>query len=233
MVSTVGGELAQSSPIYALIDLNRRLSGIATPDGGHLHTGSLGMNREAPDTVGGYELLWEGEMRMMLDVYRDLTVAMGAALMSVYLLLVAYYRSFVIPLIAIAAVPLGLIGIFPGHWLMGQTFTVTSMIGFIALSGVVIRASLLIIDFILDYLRQGRSLDEATRLAGAVRLRPIMLTTLAVVLGSAIMIPDPVFGGLAISLIFGTLTSSVLTLFLVPMLFQAYAKRHMPAVNKI
>jgi len=233
MVSTVGGELAQSSPIYALIDLNRRLSGIATPDGGHLHTGSLGMNREAPDTVGGYELLWEGEMRMMLDVYRDLTVAMGAALMSVYLLLVAYYRSFVIPLIAIAAVPLGLIGIFPGHWLMGQTFTVTSMIGIIALSGVVIRASLLIIDFILDYLRQGRSLDEATRLAGAVRLRPIMLTTLAVVLGSAIMIPDPVFGGLAISLIFGTLTSSVLTLFLVPMLFQAYAKRHMPAVNKI
>jgi multidrug efflux pump subunit AcrB len=228
MVSTVGGELAQSSPIYALIDLNRRLSGIATPDGGHLHTGSLGMNREAPDTVGGYELLWEGEMRMMLDVYRDLTVAMGAALMSVYLLLVAYYRSFVIPLIAIAAVPLGLIGIFPGHWLMGQTFTVTSMIGIIALSGVVIRASLLIIDFILDYLRQGKSLDEATRLAGAIRLRPIMLTTLAVVLGSAIMIPDPVFGGLAISLIFGTLTSSVLTLFLVPMLFQAYAKRHMP-----
>ena len=232
MVSTVGGELAQSSPIYALIDLDRRLSGIATPDGGHLRTGSLTINREAPNTVGGYELLWEGEMRMMLDVYRDLAVALGAALMTVYLLLVAYYRSFVIPLIAIAAVPLGLIGIFPGHWLMGQTFTVTSMIGIIALSGVVIRASLLIIDFILDYLRQGRSLEEATRLAGAVRLRPIMLTTLAVVLGSAIMIPDPVFGGLAISLIFGTVTSSVLTLFLVPMLFQAYAKRHMPALSK-
>jgi multidrug efflux pump subunit AcrB len=232
MVSAVGGELAQSSPIYALIDLNHRLSGIATPDGGHLHTGSLTINREAPNTVGGYELLWEGEMRMMLDVYRDLAAALGAALMTVYLLLVAYYRSFVIPLIAIAAVPLGLIGIFPGHWLMGQTFTVTSMIGIIALSGVVIRASLLIIDFILDYLRQGRSLEEATHLAGAVRLRPIMLTTLAVVLGSAIMIPDPVFGGLAISLIFGTVTSSVLTLFLVPMLFQAYAKRHMPALSK-
>ena len=186
------------------------------------------MNREAPDTVGGYELLWEGEMRMMLDVYRDLTVAMGAALMSVYLLLVAYYRSFVIPLIAIAAVPFGLIGIFPGHWLMGQNFTVTSMIGIVALSGVVIRASLLIIDFILDYLRQGRSLDEATRHAGAIRLRPIMLTTWRSSLGSAIMIPDPVFGGLAISLIFGTVTSSVLTLFLVPLLFQAYAKRHLP-----
>jgi multidrug efflux pump subunit AcrB len=232
IVSTVGGELARSSPIYALIDLNRRLSGIVTPDGGRLHTGSLGLNREPPNTVGGYELLWEGEMRMMLDVYRDLTVAMGAALMSVYLLLVAYYRSFVIPLIAIAAVPFGLIGIFPGHWLMGQNFTVTSMIGIVALSGVVIRASLLIIDFILDYLRQGRSLDEATRLAGAVRLRPIMLTTLAVVLGSAIMIPDPVFGGLAISLIFGTMTSSVLTLFVVPLLFEAYAKRRLPAANK-
>jgi multidrug efflux pump subunit AcrB len=232
MVTTVGGELAQASPIYALIDLNRRLAGLATPDGGRLHTGSLGVNREAPNTVGGYELLWEGEMRMMLDAYRDLAVALSAALMGVYLLLVAYYRSFIIPLIAIAAVPLGLIGIFPGHWLMGQNFTVTSMIGIVALSGVVIRASLLIIDFILDYLRQGKSLDEATRLAGAIRLRPIMLTTLAVVLGSAIMIPDPVFGGLAISLIFGTVTSSVLTLFLVPLLFQMYAKRHLQALSK-
>jgi multidrug efflux pump subunit AcrB len=115
---------------------------------------------------------------------------------------------------------------------MGQNFTVTSMIGIVALSGVVIRASLLIIDFILDYLRQGRSLEEATRDAGAIRLRPIMLTTLAVVLGSAIMIPDPVFGGLAISLIFGTVTSSLLTLFLVPLLFQTYAKRHIEALRK-
>jgi multidrug efflux pump subunit AcrB len=232
MVSTVGGELAQGSPVYAVLDLTRRLNGVVTPDGGHLHIGSLGWSRENPNTVGGYELLWEGENRMMLDVYRDLAGAEGAALAGVYLLLVAYYRSFVIPLIAIAAVPLGLIGIFPGHWLMGQTFSSTSMVGIVALSGVVIRASLLIIDFILDYLRQGKPLEEATRLAGAIRLRPIMLTTLAVVLGTAIMLTDPVFGGLACSLIFGTMASSVLTLFLVPMLFQAYAKRHFEALRK-
>ncbi len=226
MVSAVGGELAQGSPVYAVLDLTRRLNGVVTPDGGHLHIGSLGWSRENPNTVGGYELLWEGENRMMLDVYRDLAAAEGAALAGVYLLLVAYYRSFVIPLIAIAAVPMGLIGIFPGHWLMGQIFSSTSMVGIVALSGVVIRASLLIIDFILDYLRQGKSLEEAVRLAGAIRLRPIMLTTLAVVLGTAIMLTDPVFGGLACSLIFGTVASSVLTLLLVPLLFQSYAKRH-------
>jgi multidrug efflux pump subunit AcrB len=224
-VSYVGGELARSAAVYAVIDLNRRLSGIATPDGGRLHTGSLTLTRENPNVVGGYELLWEGEMREMLDIYRDMAVALGAALTGVYLLLVAYYRSFIIPLIAIAAAPLGLIGIFPGHWLMGQAFSATSMVGIIALAGVVIRASLLIIDFILDNLRQGKPLEEAAREAGAIRLRPILLTTLAIVFGSAIMVPDPVFGGLAISLIFGSLASATLTVFVVPILFQIYAAR--------
>jgi multidrug efflux pump subunit AcrB len=119
-----------------------------------------------------------------------------------------------------SAVPLGVIGIFPGHWLLKTDFSATSIVGIIALSGVVIRNSLLIIDFIQDNQKHGMPLAEAARMAGAVRLRPILLTTLAIVLGSAIMIPDPVFGGLAISLIFGTLVSTVLTVFVVPILYE-------------
>jgi multidrug efflux pump subunit AcrB len=218
----VGGELSQSVPIYAVLDLNRRLAALRAPDGQPLVTGNLGLGKTAPDIIGGYQLLWDGEMRMTLDVYRDMLTALGAALTAVYFLLVAYYRSFLIPLIAMSAVPLGIIGIFPGHWLLGVDFSATSIVGIIALSGVVIRNSLLIIDFIQEHLKQGMSLGEACRSAGAVRLRPILLTTLAIVLGSAIMIPDPVFGGLAISLIFGTLASTALTVFVVPLLYERF-----------
>ena len=216
----VGGELGQSVPVYAVLDLNRRLAALRAPDGQRLAIANLGLNESAPDIIDGYQLLWDGEMRMTLNIYRDMLMALGAALTAVYFLLVAYYRSFLIPLIAMSAVPLGIIGIFPGHWLLGVDFSATSIVGIIALSGVVIRNSLLIIDFIQDHLKQGMPLDEACRLAGAVRLRPILLTTLAIVLGSAIMIPDPVFGGLAISLIFGTLASTGLTVFVVPLFYE-------------
>ena len=221
----IGGELADSVPIYAVLDLNRRLNGLTAPDGQPLRIGNLTFNPQAPDVIDGYQLLWDGEMRLMLDVYRDLTVALAVALTSIFLLLVAYYRSFVIPLIAMSAVPLGIIGIFPGHWLIGVQFTGTSIVGIIALSGVVIRNSLLIIDFIQDHIRQGMSINLAVRAAGAIRLRPILLTTVAIVLGSAIMVSDPVFGGLAISLIFGTVVSTALTMFVVPILFQLHAIR--------
>lgn len=224
-VAYVGGELAKSVPLYSVLDLNARLDGVIAPDGKPLRTGNLTFVRQPPDIIDGYQLLWDGEMRMTLDIYRDMGVALGAALTLVYLLLVGYYRSFIIPAIAMSAVPLGIIGIFPGHWLMGQDFSATSMVGIIALSGVVIRNSLLIIDFIQDYLRHGHPLEEAVRNAGAIRLRPILLTTLAIVLGSAIMVPDPVFGGLAVSLIFGTLASTVLTVFVVPVLFYLDALR--------
>lgn len=224
-VAFVGGELSQSVPLYAVLDLNRRLSGINGPDGQPLTTGNLSFNPRAPDTIDGYQLLWDGEMRMTLDIYRDMIVALGVALTAVYLLLVAYYRSFLIPMIAMSSVPLGIIGIFPGHWILGVDFSATSIVGIIALSGVVIRNSLLIIDFIEENLKQGMALDEAVRMAGAVRLRPIILTTLAIVLGSAIMVSDPVFGGLAISLIFGTLVSTALTVFVVPILYQLSATR--------
>jgi multidrug efflux pump subunit AcrB len=216
----IGGEPSRSVPVYAVLDLNKRLAALRAPDGRTLRIGNLGLGKTAPDTIDGYQLLWDGEMRLTLDVYRDMLTALGAALTAVYLLLVAYYRSFLIPLVAMSAVPLGLIGVFPGHWLLRTDFSATSIVGIIALSGVVIRNSLLIIDFIQEYLKRGVPLDEACRSAAAVRLRPILLTTLAIVLGSAIMIPDPVFGGLAISLIFGTLASTLLTVFVVPLLYE-------------
>ncbi|RAI43864.1 efflux RND transporter permease subunit [Rhodoplanes roseus] len=224
-VAFVGGDLSHSAPIYSVLDLDRRLDGIKAPDGRLLRTGNLTFKKQVPDVIDGYQLLWDGEMRITLDVYRDMLGALGVALAVIFLLLVAYYRSFVVPLIAMSAVPLGIIGILPGHWLVGSDFSATSIVGIIALSGVVIRNSLLIIDFIQDHLSQGVPLEEAVRQAGATRLRPILLTTLAIVLGSAVMVKDPVFGGLAISLIFGTVVSTALTVFVVPILFQLHGMR--------
>jgi multidrug efflux pump subunit AcrB len=174
-----------------------------------------------PDALRGYQLLWEGELRLTLDAFRDMGIALGLALIGIFLLLVGYYRSFRLAALALITVPLGLIGVFPAHWLLGTTFSAASMVGVIALAGVVIRNALMIIDFAQDHLRAGASLEEAIREAGAVRLRPILLTTLAIALGTGIMIPDPVFGGMAIALIFGALSSAIFSLLLVPLLYRS------------
>lgn len=216
-VTYVGAELTDTTPVYALMDIDQRLDGLSIGDGEKLTTGNLRLKSITPDTIDGYQLLWDGEIRLTLDAFRDMLGALGIALIFIYLLLVGYYASFNIPLIAMAAIPLGLIGVFPGHWIMDEPFTSTSMIGVIALAGVVVRNSLLIIDFVQDYMKQGLSAYEAVKEAGAVRLRPILLTALAIVLGSAVMLSDPVFGGLAISLIFGTIVSTVLTMVVIPM----------------
>jgi multidrug efflux pump subunit AcrB len=217
-VTFVGGELGSTSQIYAVLDLNKRLQNLPMEDGKIMRTGNLTLNSQMPDTIDGYRLFWGGEMRMTLDIYRDLVGALLIALTCIYLLLVAYYRSFRIPLVAMSAIPLGLIGVFFGHWLMGQMFSGPSVIGIIALSGTVVRNSLLIIDFVMDYMKNGMPLYKAIREAGAIRLRPILLTALAVVTGTAIMLSDPVFGGLAVSLIFGTISATLLTMFVVPTL---------------
>ncbi|UCV23630.1 efflux RND transporter permease subunit [Ferribacterium limneticum] len=228
-VTFVGGELETTAPVYAVLDLDRRLDGLVLSDGSRLATGNLRFNPVLADTIDNYRLLWDGELRQTLDTFRDMLGALLLALTFVFLVLVAYYQSFSLPLVAMAAIPLGLAGVFPGHWLMGQPFTATSMVGLIALAGVVVRNSLLIIDFVLDYQRQGMPLREAILEAGAVRLRPILLTALAIVLGSAVMLSDPVFGGLAISLIFGTLASTVLAMVAVPLLlYQVLRPRPQP-----
>lgn len=214
----VGAELAGTAPVYAVLDLDKRLNHMEIENGSRLSTANLRLQSVVPDTIDGYQLLWDGEIRLTLDMFRDLSAALLVALLFTYLLLVGYYKSFLLPFVAMAAVPLGIAGVFPGHWLMGQQFTGASMIGVIALSGVVVRNSLLLIDFVIDYLKKGLSLQEAVCKAGIIRFRPILLTALAVIFGIAIMLTDPVFGGLAISLIFGTFVSSLLTMITIPIL---------------
>jgi len=161
-------------------------------------------------------------MRLMLDAYRDMLRALGVAMVAVYLLLVAYYRSLIIPLMAMSVIPLGLIGVFPGHWLLGVDFSATSMIGLVALAGVVVRNSLLIIDFVLDFLRQGMTIVQAVSEAAAVRVLPIVLTVLTTILGSIPLVADPVFGGLGVTLIFGSIAATIFTLFALPLVIYYY-----------
>ena len=219
-VQYIGGELAASAPVIAVLDLDRRLDGAEVTEGQLLKTANLRFNPVRANTLEGYKLLWEGELRLTLDAFRDMGMALGMALVAIYLLLVGYYRSFGLPLVIMSAIPLAFIGVFPAHWVLGVSFSAASMVGVIALAGVVVRNSLLIVDFAQDYQNQGFTLDDAIREAGKVRLRPIMLTTLAIALGTAIMVPDPVFGGLAIALIFGAISSALLVVFIVPLLYR-------------
>ncbi|WP_321276100.1 efflux RND transporter permease subunit [Thiomicrorhabdus indica] len=216
----VGGELLRSSPVYSVLTLDSMLDGVKLENSGvTFHTANLGFVEAQPKDVMDYTLLWGGEMRLTLDVFRDMGSAFIVALIFIYLILVGYYKSFMMPVIVMGAIPLTMIGVFPGHWVTEQAFTATSMIGVIALAGIVVRNSLLLIDFILEYRAEGRSLKDAVIEAGKVRFRPILLTALAIIFGSMIMITDPVFGGLAVALIFGTLSSTVLTLLVIPLMY--------------
>jgi len=219
----VGGELITSSPVYAVLAGDAWIDNQSLPESGlTFQTANLGFVEAQPKDVMDNTLLWGGEMRLTLDVFRDMGSAFMVALVFIYLILVGYYKSFMLPVIVMGAIPLTMIGIFPGHWLTDQAFTATSMIGVIALAGIVVRNSLLLIDFILEYRAQGQDLKEAVIEAGKVRFRPILLTALAIILGSAIMITDPVFGGLAVSLIFGTFVSTALTLVAIPLVYYIY-----------
>lgn len=219
----VSGELASTSQVYAIMKMKQYLDAHPLPADTELVQNFI----NAPKT-GEYTLRWDGEMRLTLDVFRDLGTAFAVALILIYLVLVGYFQSFMLPIIVMGAIPLTMIGVFPGHAIMGQYFTATSMIGFIALAGIVVRNSLLLIDFIIEYRRAGHSLEHAVVQAGITRLRPILLTAIAIVLGTMVMIFDPVFGGLAISLIYGTIASTILTLFVIPLVYLGYCRRVSP-----
>ena len=247
----VTGELAETSQVYAVLkmwwwlrshDLGGAklkqyflgdpetapapdLSAGRTTEGSRASLSARGPRLDPIGDTLGYAVRWDGEMRLTLDVFRDLGTAFMVAIVLIYLVLVGYYRSFAIPLIVMGAIPLTLVGVLPGHALLGQYFTATSMIGVIALAGIVVRNSLLLIDFILDFRRAGHELREAVIQAGATRMRPILLTALAIILGTFIMVFDPVFGGLAVSLIFGTFASTALTLFVIPLAYYLYGRR--------
>jgi multidrug efflux pump subunit AcrB len=164
-------------------------------------------------------LKWDGEWQITYEVFRDLGIAFAVVIIMIYMLIVGWFQDFKVPLVMLAAIPLSLIGIVIGHWLLHAYFTATSMIGFIALAGVMVRNSVLLIDFINIRLEEGVPLKQAIIEAGAVRTTPILLTAGAVVLGAVIILFDPIFQGLAISLMGGTITSTFLTLLVVPLLY--------------
>jgi len=220
----VMAEPKQGSQVYPLLEMDWAIDGTEVVPGAEVKTGGMRFTNTAPDNTFGYHMLWDGEMRLTLDVFRDLGAAFIVAMILIYLLMVAYYGQLILPMMVMAPTALTMIGIFPGHWITGQPFTATSMIGMIALAGIVVRNSTLLIDFILDYRNKGFSVKDSVLEAGAVRARPILLTALAVIAGTSVMISDPVFGGLGVSMAFGTLAATVLTMFITPMMYYLWQR---------
>ncbi|MCB0386944.1 MAG: efflux RND transporter permease subunit, partial [Bdellovibrionales bacterium] len=162
---------------------------------------------------------WDGEWFITYEVFRDLGGAFAVVMVLIYVLVLGWFRSFSVPLVIMAPIPISLIGILPGHWMTGAYFTATSMIGFIAGAGIIVRNSIILVDFIEHQLRQGMALKDAVLTAGILRFRPMLLTAAAVVVGSAVMLTDPIFQGLAVSLIFGEVAATILSRFAVPVLY--------------
>lgn len=212
---------AEESPIYAILKLNRALDALATPDGQAVprYTASQ------PFLTETLSMKWDGEWQITYEVFRDLGLAFAAVLVLIYVLVVAWFQSFKTPLVIITPIPLSLIGILPAHALMGAFFTATSMIGFIAGAGIVVRNSIILVDFIALRRQQGMALLEAVVDAGAVRFRPMLLTASAVVVGSAVILFDPIFQGLAISLIAGEVASTLLSRLTIPILYYVSQQR--------
>ena len=177
-----------------------------------------------PENPYYFSLKWDGEWQITYETFRDMGIAYSVGLILIYLLVVAQFRSYLLPLIIMAPIPLTIIGVMPGHALLGAQFTATSMIGMIALAGIIVRNSILLVDFILQEYRNGLSLDQAVIGAAAVRAKPIALTALAAMMGAFFILDDPIFNGLAISLIFGILVSTLLTLVVIPILFYSFRK---------
>ncbi|HHO69180.1 MAG TPA: efflux RND transporter permease subunit, partial [Gammaproteobacteria bacterium] len=176
---------------------------------------------QQPDNPYEYSMKWDGEWQITYETFRDMGIAYSVGLILIYLLVVAQFGSYLVPLVIMAPIPLTIIGVLPGHALMDAKFTATSMIGMIALAGIIVRNSILLVDFINDSVEQGLAFDEAVIRAGAVRAKPIVLTGLAAMLGALFILDDPIFSGLAISLIFGILVSTLLTLLVIPVMYYA------------
>ena len=209
----VAGRL--ESPVYAIIAMNRQLEKLHLPTGESFNV----LSTRLPFTQNHLTLKWDGEWQITYEVFRDLGVAFAVVLVLIYVLVVGWYQSFKTPLVIMAPIPLTLIGILPAHAMMHAFFTATSMIGFIAGAGIIIRNSIILVDFIELRLKQGLPLEEAVIEAGATRFRPMLLTALAVIVGSSVILTDPIFQGLAISLMAGEVASTFLSLPAVPILY--------------
>jgi multidrug efflux pump subunit AcrB len=205
---------AIDSPLYGMFDLASQLADDEKAPVQHYIS--------APEWPSASAVKWDGEWQVTYETFRDMGIAYMVGIVAIYLLLVAQFGSYGLPLIVMAPIPLTLIGIMPGHALLGMEFTATSMIGMIALAGIIVRNSILLIVFIRDLLREGYSLDEAVVWASAVRIKPILLTAISAILGAAFILTDPIFNGLAISLIFGLAVSTLLTVLVVPLAYYAF-----------
>jgi multidrug efflux pump subunit AcrB len=216
-VTYVTGDLAgrNESPVYAILAMNRAIARLTLPEGYALEI----FNATQPFDTSKYAIKWDGEWHITIEVFRDLGLAFGAVLVLIYVLVVGWFQSFRTPLLIMAAIPFSLVGILPAHAAMGAFFTATSMIGFIAGAGIVVRNSIILVDFIELRLREGLPLEQAVVDAGAVRFRPMALTAAAVIVGAGVILFDPIFQGLAVSLMAGEVASLLLSRMAVPVLY--------------
>lgn len=206
---------ALESPVYAILGMNERLQKMTLPKGYKVNE----LYMEQPEDESDFTVKWDGEWQITLEVFRDLGAAFLIVIVIIYMLIVGWFQNFKTPMVMMMAIPLSLVGIVLGHWILGAFFTATSFIGMIALAGVMVRNSVLLIDFIEIRLNDGVPLKQAIIEAGAVRTTPILLTTGAVVIGASIILFDPIFQGLAISLVAGAIVSTLLTLIVVPLIY--------------
>ena len=209
------------SPAYAILGMEDKLKNIKLPTGYKLNE----LYMKQPDDESDFTVKWDGEWQITLEVFRDLGAAFAVVIIIIYMLIVGWFQNFKTPMVMMVAIPLSLVGIVLGHWLLGAFFTATSFIGMIALAGVMVRNSVLLIDFIEIRLNEGIPIKQAIIDAGAVRTTPILLTTGAVVIGAIIILFDPIFQGLAISLVFGAIVSTLLTLIVIPLIYYMTEKK--------
>jgi multidrug efflux pump subunit AcrB len=225
-VSYVFGDMAGrlDSPLYGLFGIRPHLAEAALPGMGELGEYWI---RQPEDAYRQYAIKWDGESQVTYETFRDMGAAYAVGLILIYLLVVAQFKSYLTPLVIMAPIPLTIIGVMPGHALLQSQFTATSMIGMIALAGIIVRNSILLVDFIELQVKSGLAFKDAVVQSAAVRAQPIALTGLAAMIGAFFILDDPIFNGLAISLIFGILVSTVLTLVVIPVLYYAlYRKQH-------
>lgn len=223
VIGDVAGKI--ESPVYAILSMNRALGQVDTREFGGDGSPLRIYNAAMPFSDAKPSLKWDGEWQITIEVFRDLGLAFAAVLVLIYVLMVGWFRSFLTPLIVMAAIPFSLVGILPAHGMMGAFFTATSMIGFMAGAGIVVRNSIILVDFIEQRLREGMPVGEAVIDAGAVRFRPMLLTAMAVVVGGAVILFDPIFQGLAIALMAGEIASLLISRMAVPVLYyMAHAK---------
>jgi multidrug efflux pump subunit AcrB len=221
VVADMAGAL--DSPLYGVFQMRGDIAKIATPGGGTLQEYFI---RQPEDPYRDYAIKWDGESQITYETFRDMGLAYGVGLILIYLLVVAQFGSYLTPLIIMAPIPLTIIGVMPGHALLGSQYTATSMIGMIALAGIIVRNSILLVDFINLQVREGMDFKHAIISSAITRAQPIVLTGLAAMLGAFFILDDPIFNGLAISLIFGIFVSTVLTLIVIPILYyMAYRNR--------